>query len=248
MTDDQATVEDVATVLRRRWKRLGALTGIAVLLLGGAFAGGYVTADDREKVDDLSRELATARDEIRASESEVDSLSDENQALEGDLEEAKRRLEAELNLNGKASSNPTATGASLLGDLEIGQAGKAGAFTLKPTTFERVESLSDGYETTTPDEGTVFYKTRITVKNDGQASASPFCSGGGQLIDDSDRQYDAESLLSEDTANCEDIQPGAQKDNFEVYFQVPVAAKPQTMILTGEDFSGDDDGTAWDVR
>jgi Domain of unknown function (DUF4352) len=248
MTETPETVDDVASVLRRRWKRAATLGVVAIVLLGGAFAGGYFVADDKAEVDYLTGELSDARDELAATEDELENSKHETAALEDDVDEVQERLDAELNLAGKSTAKASSDGASVVGDLKIGQAGRAGPFTMKPTSFERTEGISDGYETTSPDEGTVFYVARITVKNDGQESASPFCSGGGHLLDDSDRRYDAEGLLAGDTANCDDIQPGAQKDNFEIYFQVPLDAKPETMILSGDDFSDDGDGAAWDVR
>jgi hypothetical protein len=248
MTENRETVDDVAGVLRRRWKRTAAIIAVAILLLGGAFMGGYFVADDKTTVDELTEQLSDTQDDLSATESDLEDSERDAATLEGDLEETQKRLDAELNLSGKRTSTTSSDGASVLGDLKIGQAGEVGAFTMKPTTFERAENVSDGYETTSPDEGTTFYVARITVKNDGQEPASPFCAGGGQLLDDSDRRYDAEALLASDTANCDDVQPGAQKDNFEIYFQVPLDAKPQTMILFGDDFSDDGDGTAWDVR
>jgi hypothetical protein len=111
--------------------------------------------------------------------------------------------------------------------LKIGQSAAVGNLSIRPTSFVK---LGGGGEA-------VKWRVTISVKNDGDSGAQPFCGdGAGSLVDNAGRTYEAESVVNEaNSVNCgEKVQPGLTAAPFVIDFKTPADANPVTLSLWGE--------------
>ena len=216
---------------RRGLKRV-ALGVAAAAGLGGAFAVGWVVADDADDVNRLERRVAALTDERDELDQRADSAASRAASAEQDAEDAndradglEERLAAELELKGDGATTRKAISAPADADLRLGQAGEVGELVVKPTAFEKSGGSGD----------TIAYTVTITAKNVGSEPAGPFCGGSGvTLEDDQGRTFDGDSVLG-NTPNCgDDIQPGLTMSGFKMKFKLPASATPALIHIFDE--------------
>lgn len=214
--------------MRRVFGQLSVLRVVAVLAVLGAFAGGYFLADDSTEVDDLKAEVAEleadledAEDGLEAAQAAAESAQDEADQLAEERDELKQRLRAEFAIGGEGGAKPSES-VTVDTDFPFDAAGKVGPFVIKPAAFEQ---SSGGWTLT------------LTVNNAGSTPEDPFCGGGeSQLIDTQGRQFDGDSVLADDTANCGDsLQPGLNA-TYKVSFKAPSDAEPAAIAIWGDSF------------
>ncbi len=122
--------------------------------------------------------------------------------------------------------------------LALGQPGKVGQYEITPTSFKRMSASGD----------TATYHAVVSVKNNASDSISPFCGdSGAELVDAKGRTFDPESVIDDNSNNCEDVQPGLTLSNFKIAFKVPTAAKPRILRLWG-DYDNEALPQIWSVK
>lgn len=220
--------------------QLSVVRVAAVLAILGAFAGGYFLADDSAEVDELEADvialeadLGDAEDGLDAAQEAAESAQEEAGELAEQKEALQQRLKAEFAIAGEGGSSASDT-ATVDTDLPFEAAGKVGPFVIKPAAFEQSTS---GWTLT------------LTVNNDGDTPQDPFCGGGeSQLVDTQGRQFDGDSVLADDTANCGDsLQPGLNA-TYKVSFKTPSDAEPVAIAIWGDSFVVDPaDAKIWGV-
>ena len=224
--------DKVAAPPRRRGIRTVAVAlGIALASAGAGFLGGYVAADDADRVSSLERSLDAARSAVQGANDELASAKSDNEQLGRENSDLQEQLDAERGLKGTGESS-AAAGPPPDADLRMGQAGTVGALIIKPTSFD--STGSNGQATS--------YLLVMTVKNDGSEPVGPFCGGSEATVEDvQGRSFDGDGVIADNTPNCgDDLQPGLTADNFQVRFRLPVDAEPAIVRVSDEFDSGDE--------
>jgi hypothetical protein len=134
---------------------------------------------------------------------------------------------------------------------QVGGTGIDGGLAFRVTSIREVASVPQDEFTepnpARPVAGAKFVTATVTVINNGQTGAGPFCGGGDAvLIDDRDRNFepvgDVQISIPGNNICGDDIQPGF-KDTYTLVFQVPKAAKIVGVAVWNsddeDDFSGD---------
>ncbi len=219
-------------------RRLALLLAIALLFGGAGFLGGYLTADDADRVSSLDEALGEARSVSQGMEDELASAEADSEQLKRENADLQEQLDAERGLKDTGGSS-VAAGPPPDADLRMGQAGKVGSLIIKPTSFE--PTGSSGQATS--------YLLVLTVKNDGSDPIGPFCGGSEATVEDAEgRSFDGDGVIADDTPNCgDDLQPGLSADNFQIRFRLPNDAEPSVLRIVDElDFESED-GKSWSL-
>jgi hypothetical protein len=145
---------------------------------------------------------------------------------------------------GTSSTSPSSTtgsgSKSASAHLRIGQPAAVGNLSIRPISFERLSGSGEA----------VKWRLTMSVKNDGNEGAQPFCGGGqASLTDEQGRTYEGESAVNEaSSVNCGDkVQPGLTGSPFIVDFKTPSSAKPATLSIWGES-QYQEQAQTWTVR
>jgi hypothetical protein len=212
--------------------------GIAAVFGGAGFLGGYLIADDADRVSSLEDALGEARSVSQGAEEELASAEADNEQLNRETADLQEQLDAERGLKGTEDGG-VAAGPPPDADLRMGQAGKVGSLIIKPTSFE--PTGSSGQATS--------YLLVLTVKNDGSEPAGPFCGGSEATVEDvQGRSFDGEGVIADDTPNCgDDLQPGLSADNFQIRFRLPNDAEPAVLRIVDEVDFESEDGKSWSL-
>lgn len=223
--------------------RIARITGLGVVAAALVFGTGYLigsnAADDSDRVSELEGDLEDAQGDQAALSDDLDDLESENAQLTDDVNDLGEQLDAERNLKPGSTleGREQARSATVPTDVAIGQAADVADMTLKLTSFER-RSASNTSAT---------YVASITVKNNASDSVSPFCGDAeGELIDSQGRKFDGDSVLSESSDNCNDLQPGLT-GNYVTEYRIAPDAKPVALRLWG-DYEVQDDAKVWSLK
>lgn len=230
--------ESAAPQSPRRGLRLPAIALLALVLIAGAFVAGNVSGDDSDEVSKLRDEVAKLDGNLADAEDELDFVEEELDLTSEQKANLASQLKAERDLSGELDEFTEGMGSAPDADYVANAAGTVGEFVMRP-------SLERG--ATSEDETT--WLATIEVKNNGSSPAEIFCgSSGATLIDSTNRTYEGESVLAEDTANCgSSLQPGLTADNYVLEFTLPSDAKPAVIEISGGEY-GEGPTKSWAVE
>ncbi len=222
-----------------RSRRLLIGTAIALVLLAGGFAGGYLVADDSSQVSELESELDATAGDLDDADAEVASLSRELEDISDDRDELATKLKAERSISGEIPEPDPDIDVSADADYVLGDAGIVGPTVMRPTSLEEIGTGGGGIK----------YALEVEVKNDSKAPINPFCGGDeATIVDTTGREYSGEVTFNLDAPNCgDDIQPGLTKGGYLMEFTLSKDADPALIELVYETFS-DEEPVSWAVK
>lgn len=211
-------------------KRRSLMVGALVVLIG-AFLGGYFIGDDSGEVSELNEQIANIEAERDETEDRLSKSEAEAGEAQEELGSTREQLRAERSLNGKLPVKDE-------GDQEYDTdypweaAGKVGYLTIKPIDIAQ--------------EGSKWILT-VEAKNEGSEPKQPFCGDAGAALGNSEgNTYTGEALLSDSSDNCgEELQPGLT-GTFKSEFKLPEGTKPVIAAIYG-DYEQEEEAKSWEL-
>lgn len=145
-----------------------------------------------------------------------------------------------------------ATPAAQIRDRPVGRSGRDGNLVFTVNNVQAVTSVSQNYAApAVPVRGGKFVLAKVTVRNDGQKGAMPFCGGlDTTMIDSRDRNFQMDDQIAisvPGNALCDNLDPGFQAQ-YQLVFQLPKTAQAVALAFWDSDQAGDFDGSSSWVR
>lgn len=210
-------------------KRQALIGGGLVVLIVGAFAGGYLVADDSGEVSELNDQIAAVESERDEGEYRLSESEAEASEAQEELGSTREQLRAERSLNGKLPAKQE-TDQEYDTDFPWEAAGTVGYLTIKPIDISQ--------------EGSKWILT-VEAKNEGSEPKQPFCGDAGAALGSAEgNTYTGEALLSDSSDSCgEELQPGLT-GTFKSEFKLPEGTKPVVAVIYG-DYEQEEEAKSW---